>query len=167
MGRFLKLESSCRRSRFRRELRKIVYTQRFFDTRHLFYALFEAPLAQHLVFVFFHLVAKRFYLSGCQQSPKCREEDRILPALVGPVHPNKALTGGRQLGAVVRQAELIRRRETENSSRYSATRLVLSQKRLDEINECLVLLEDREDVLLFVPFVVFLNKGPNLFSGAV
>jgi hypothetical protein len=32
---------------------------------------------------------------------------------------------------------------------------------LDEINEILMLLEDREDVLLFVPFVVFLNKGPS------
>ena len=62
---------------------------------------------------------------------------------------------------------MIRRRETENSRRYFATGLVLSFERLDEINEFLVLLEDREDVLLFVPFVVFLNKASDQLSGVV
>ncbi|MGA2264733.1 MAG: hypothetical protein ABSH28_25305 [Acidobacteriota bacterium] len=65
------------------------------------------------------------------------------------------------MGAVVLRAELIRRRETENSCRYFATGLALNLECLDEINEILMLLEDREDVLLFVPFVVFLNKGPS------
>jgi len=92
---------------FRREQRKIVYAKRLFDIRHLVYALFKAFVAQNFVFVFFHLVAKRCYLSGRQKSPECREQNRIFPALMGPVHPNEALTGGHQLGAVVLRAELI------------------------------------------------------------
>ena len=55
----------------------------------------------------------------------------------------------------------------KNSRRYVATDLVLSLKRLDEINEFLVLLEDREDVLLFVLLVVFFNKAPDQLSGVI
>ena len=55
----------------------------------------------------------------------------------------------------------------ENARRYFATDFVLILERLDEINELLVRLEDREDVLLFVPFVVFLNKASDKISGVV
>ena len=44
---------------------------------------------------------------------------------------------------------------------------MLGLERLDEVNEFLVLIEDREDILLFVPFVVFLNKAADQLSGVV
>src|SRR5438876_9552977 len=75
------------------------------------------------------------------------------------VHPYERLNSGGQLFVV--GLEQLRIGERDDLRGYPSSRLVLRFEGVDEVDHDVLFLEDREDVFLFVLFVVLLDKLAN------
>src|SRR5439155_12708456 len=147
--------------RFRSELSEVVNPELFFDSRHLINALFKTFITENLVLIFFHSISQCLDLSGFENGPQVRKQNRVLARFVRTIHSDETGAILDKLIASGFDAKFVGLGESQNSRRHVAAGAVLGLESFDKVNELFGALEFGEDVLLLVLLVVFLDEGAN------
>src|SRR5437867_7884996 len=146
-------------SAFRRELGEVVDTELLLDAGDAVDHFLEAVLPEELIFFLLEVLPESVVFVPADDLAQGREEDRVLPRLVGRVHADEPGHRVLQLAPPRRIAQRSGVGEPYRGLRQLAARLVLLEKNVHQVDEPSGLAEAGKQEVLLQLLVVVLDEA--------